>query len=92
MDCPYTVLFRALYGDSNKLSVSAQTKAAMLREQKAMREDWRITGTKLLPWPKIQFDNVITRLLNVVIDLVNTVMGKRRTLNWAQQAWCATVT
>ena len=82
-DCAYNDLFKTLYGNPNALNATKHTIEELLKEQKDMRAEWRITGTKLLPWPLLQFENLTQRLLNIVINLVNTVMGKRRMLNWA---------
>jgi hypothetical protein len=84
-ECAYTSLFKALYGDPQRLSVSAATKAKMISEQAKMRLDWRITGTKLTPWPKLKFDNLVSRLLDLVVDLINNVLSKGRKLSYVQQ-------
>ena len=84
VDCDYKNLFTTLYGDTARLSVSKETKAALAKDQAKMRLEWRITGTKVMPWPIVKFYNLILRLLNVVIDLVSIVMSKRRVLTWHQ--------
>ena len=84
VDCDYKNFFTTLYVDTARLSVSKETKLALIKDQTMMRKEWRITGTKLMPWPQLKFDNLILRLLNVVIDLITIVTSKRRVLTWHQ--------
>ena len=45
-----------------------------------------------MPWPPVQLTNLLSRLLNVVIDLVTTVLGQKRALTYAQQTLLAAET
>ena len=74
--CAYNTLFKTLYGKPTALNASRKTVDQLHKEQQDMRLEWRITGTKPLPWPLLRFDNLVQRLLNIVINMVNIIMSK----------------
>ena len=81
----YTTFFKGMFLDVPGMHISVKTKEHLYTKQRAMNLEWRITGTKQLPWPRIRLDNVVTRLSSMVIELIHVVMGSRKALSHSAQ-------
>ena len=83
--CAYRDLFKTMTRDIAAMHTTTTTHAILTAEKARLVKDWMIAGTNKVPWPPIQLESLIARLLNVVIDLVSTVLGGKRALTHAQQ-------
>ena len=86
MPCAYNTLFNLLGGHELKSKTLADdTRSALTRERDLKIHDWKITGTKQLPWAIIRFDNLTDRLLNLIIEMVNLSLRKAHSLTQGQK-------
>ena len=84
--CAYNTLFNLLAGHDLKSKTLADDVRAELTHVRLLKmHDYKITGTKQLPWAIIRFTNLTDRLLVLIIDMVNTCLRKAHSLTMGQK-------
>ena len=76
LNCDYNDLMFVLFQRAEKLTTTPEAKLNFSAKQKLFRSEWYITATKNAPWSKVRLDNHLSRLLNIIIEHIATVLRK----------------